>query len=153
MKLKTLTLTLALCFAGAVSLAQAPQMGTWKLNEAKSNVPAGYMKNTTVVYTMEGDDIKVTTEGTEANGKPFQTTWTGKFDGKEYPITGDPSADSRMYTMVGDRTLNLTNKMGDKVIATGSITISEDGKSRTLKITGTDTSGKKVSSTAVYDKE
>jgi len=153
MKLKTLALTLALCFAGAVSLAQSPQMGTWKMNEAKSKIPAGYMKNSTVVYTMDGDNIKVTTDGTDGTGKPFQTSWTGKFDGKDYPLTGDPTADSRMYTQVNDHTLSLTNKKGDKVIATGTITVSADGKTRTLKVNGTDTAGKKVSSTSLYDKQ
>src|SRR5674476_1134303 len=78
MKVKTLALTLALCFAGAaVSLAQSPQMGTWKLNEAKSKVPAGSMKNTTVIYAMDGDNIKVTTEGTGKDDKPLHTEWSG----------------------------------------------------------------------------
>ena len=37
MKVKMFLLTLALCFAGtALSFAQSPQMGTWKLDEAKS---------------------------------------------------------------------------------------------------------------------
>jgi hypothetical protein len=153
MKVKTLALSLALCFAGAVSLAQSPQMGTWKMNEAKSKIPAGYMKNTTVVYTMDGDNIKVTTDGIDGTGKPFQTSWTGKFDGKDYPLTGDPASDSRMYTKIDDRTLTLTNKKDGKAVTTGTITVSADGKTRTLKTNGTNSAGKKVSSTAVYDKQ
>ena len=154
MKVKTLALTLALCFAGAaVSLAQSPQMGTWKLNEAKSKVPAGYMKNTTVIYAMDGDNTKVTTDGTGNDGKPLHTEWTGKFDGKDYPLTGDPSADSRSYTKINDHTLTLSNKMGGKVATSGRITVSADGKTRTLKTTSTDSAGKKISSMAVYDKE
>lgn len=154
MKVKTLALILVLCFAGvAVSLAQSPQMGTWKLNEAKSKVPAGYMKNTTVVYEMDGDNIRVTTEGTDKDGKPMHTEWTGKFDGKDSPLTGDPTADSRVYTKIDDRTLTIMNKMGGKVVASGRIVVSADGKSRTLKMTGTDSAGKKVSSLAAYDKQ
>jgi hypothetical protein len=152
MKMKTLALTLALCFAGAVSLAQSPQMGTWKLNEAKSKVPAGYMKNTTVIYEMDGDNVKVTTDGTDSKGNPMHTAWIGKFDGKDYPLTGDPSADSRSYTKVNDNTLNLSNKMGGKAVTTGTIVVSADGKTRTLKTKGTDSSGKKISSMAVYEK-
>ena len=39
MKARMLLLTLALCFAGtAASFAQSPQMGTWKLDEAKSKM-------------------------------------------------------------------------------------------------------------------
>ena len=45
MKARMLLLTLALCFAGtALSFAQSPQMGTWKLDEAKSKTPAGLVE-------------------------------------------------------------------------------------------------------------
>jgi len=152
--MKVRNLALALCFAGAATLlAQAPQMGTWKLNEAKSKIPANYMKNTTVTYSMDGDNIKVTTDGTDATGSPMQTSWTGKFDGKDYPLTGDPTADARGYTMVNDHTLSLSNKKGDKVVASGKIVVSADGKTRTLTVTGTDSSGKKATAKVVYDKQ
>ena len=154
MNLKTFALTLALGFAGvAVSLAQSPQMGTWKLNEAKSKISAGSQKNTTVTYAMDGDNVKVTTDGVDATGKPLQTSWTGKFDGKEYPLTGAPGADARMYTKIDDHTLAITNKKGAKVVLTGRIVVSADGKSRTLKSTATDSAGKKISNTAAYDKQ
>ena len=29
--------------------------------------------------------VKVSTDGINADGKPFHTEWTGKFDGKDYP--------------------------------------------------------------------
>jgi hypothetical protein len=154
MKAKMFLLTLALCFAGtALSFAQSPQMGTWKLDEAKSKVPAGLPKNSTVIYTANGDNIKVTTDGTDGAGKPTHTEWTGKFDGKEYPLTGDSSADSRSYKMINDRTLELTNKKDGKVTTSAKVEVSKDGKTRTLHLTGTDASGKKVSGVSMYDKQ
>jgi hypothetical protein len=154
MKARNLMLTAALCFAGAaLSFADNPNMGTWKLNEAKSKIPAGAPKNTTVVYEAAGDSLKVTTDGTDRDGKPSHTEWTGKFDGKDYPLTGDSNADSRSYKQVNDHTLDLTNKMGGKAVTTGRVVVSKDGKMRTLHLTGTDSAGKKISSTAVYDKE
>jgi hypothetical protein len=154
MKARNLMLTLALCFAGAtVCFAQSAQMGTWKLNEAKSQIPAGTMKNTSVVYEAAGDSVKVTTDGTDRDGKPLHTEWTGKFDGKSYPLTGDPNADSRSYTRINDRTLTLANMKGGKAITSGRVAVSADGKSRTVRTTGTDSAGKKVTSVAVYDKQ
>ena len=154
MKVRTLMLTLAMCFVGvSVSFADNPNMGTWKLNEAKSKIPAGFMKNSTVVYEAQGDSVKVTTDGTDKDGKPMHTEWTGKFDGKEYPLTGDSSADSRSYTQINDHTLALANKKDGKVTTSGRVVISADGKTRTLRLTGTDSSGKKVSSTTLYDKQ
>jgi hypothetical protein len=154
MKARTLLLTLALCFIGAaVSFADNPNMSMWKLNEAKSKIPAGFVKNTTVVYEAAGDSVKVTTDGTDKNGNPSHTEWTGKFDGKDYPLTGDPAADSRSYKTIDDHTMMLANKKDGKVVVSGRIVISADGKSRTLRATGTDAAGKKVTSSAVYDKQ
>ena len=154
MKTRTIVLTVALCFlAVAASFASSPNLGTWKLNEAKSKMPAMAPKNNTVVYEAVGDNVKVTVDGTDGQGKPTHNEWTGKFDGKDYPLTGDPSADTRSYKTVNDRTTELTNKKDGKVTATGRIVISADGKSRTVTVSGTDPNGKKVESTAVYDKQ
>ncbi len=154
MKARLLLLTLALCFAGtALSFAQGPQMGTWKFDEAKSKVPAGFAKNTTVTYVTDGDNVKGTAIGTDANGKPQQTEWTGKFDGKDYPLTGDHTADTRSFKMVDEHTLEMVTKKSGKVTNSGSIVVSPDGKTRTLHVTGTDASGKKVSSVSVYSKQ
>jgi len=155
MKARMLLLTAVLCFAGtALSFAQSPQMGTWKLDEAKSKIPAGFAKNSTVIYAADGDNVKVTTDGTGSDGKPMHTDWTGKFDGKEYPLTGDPTADSRSYKTKDDgHTLELTNKKSGKTTTSGKIVVSKDGKTRTLHVTGTDSSGKKVSSVSMYDKQ
>ena len=154
MKARMLLLTLALCFAGTLSsFAQSPQMGTWKLDEAKSKIPAGLVKNSTVIYATDGDNIKVTTDGTTGDGKPMHTEWTGKFDGKEYPLAGDPTADSRSYKMIDEHKLDLTSKKSGKVINTGHVVVSEDGKTRSLHLTGTDSAGKKVSGVSMYDKQ
>jgi hypothetical protein len=154
MKARMLLLTVALCFAGtALSFAQSPQMGTWKLDEAKSKIPAGFVKNSTVIYAADGDNVKVTTDGTDGNGKPLHTDWTGKFDGKEYPLTGDSTADSRSYKMIDEHTLELTNTKSGKATTSGRVVVSKDGKTRTLHLTGTDSSGKKVSGVSMYEKQ
>ncbi len=154
MKAKTIVLTVALWLvAAAVCFASDAHMGTWKLNEAKSKFAPGASKNHTVVYEAAGDNVKVTVDGTDADGKPTHNEWTGKFDGKDYPVTGDPTADTRSYKVVNDRTLSLTNTKDGKTTLTGRIVVSADGKSRTVTISGTDSKGKKVTSKAVYDKQ
>jgi hypothetical protein len=155
MKTKTILWTItALCFvAGALCFASDLNTGTWKLNEAKSKFAPGAQKNHTVVYEAAGDDVKVTVDGTSSDGKPTHNEWTGKFDGKDYPVTGDPSSDSRSYKKVDDRTLELTVKKDGKVTTTGRIVVAADGKSRTVSTTATDSKGKKVKNTAVYDKQ
>jgi len=153
MKPKVFVVAIALCFLTAgVCFAQDGHMGTWKLNEAKSKIPAGATKNHTVVYEAAGDSIKVIVDGTDASGAAAHNEWTGKFDGKDYAVTGDPTADTRAYTKVGARTLNMTIKKGGKVTVTGRIIVTANGKSRTVTTSGTDANGKKFKTTAVYDK-
>ena len=153
MKARNLLLTLALCFVGiTVCYAQNPFMGTWKLNEGKSKITAGFPTNSTVVYETQGDDVKVTMDGTR-DGKPIHTVWTGKLDGKDYPVTGDPIVDTRSYTKIDDHTLAVAGKKDGKVVISGRTVVSADGKSRTAHMTRTDSAGKKLSSTVVYDKQ
>src|SRR3989442_7465165 len=124
MKAKTIVLTMALCFvAAAVCLADDAFTGTWKLNEAKSKLTPGGPKNNLVVYEAAGDSVKITVDGTDSDGKPTHNEWTGKFDGKDYPVTGDPSSDARSYKMVNDHTLSFTNKKDGKVTLTGRIVV------------------------------
>lgn len=154
MKTRAILCTAVLCFLAAMAFAaDNPNMGTWKLNEAKSKMPAGAPKNNTVVYEAAGDSIKVTVDGVDGASKPTHNEWTGKFDGKDYPLTGDPAADTRAYTKINGNTTELTNKKAGKVTATGKIVISADGKSRSVTVTGMDPSGKKVTYTSVYDKQ
>ena len=155
MKRMMCLLTFAVLFAAAPACfaADDANMGTWKLNEAKSKFSPGAAKNNSVVYEAAGDSVKVTVDGIGTDGKPTHNEWTGKFDGKDYPLTGDPSADTRSYKKVDAHTMELTNKKAGKPVTTGKITVSADGKSRTVVVSGTDASGKKVASTAVYDKQ
>lgn len=154
MKLRTIAWTIVvLCFVGLASAFASPLMGTWKLNEAKSKIPAGAPKNTKVVYEAAGDKVKVTVDGLNSDGKPTHNEWTGLFDGKDYPLVGDPSADARSYTKVDDRTMTLANKKDGKTTLTGKIVVSKDGKSRTVTVSGKDEKGKLLKIVAVYDKE
>jgi len=155
MKPTTIVFALTLLFTSAVVCLAAdnPQMGTWKLNEAKSKLGPGTGKNHTVAYVAAGDNVKITVDGVDAEGKPTHNEWTGKFDGKYSPVTGDPTSDTRMYRQINAQTLSLTAKKGAKVALTGRVVVSMDGKTRTVTTNTTNSSGKRVSSKAVYDKQ
>jgi hypothetical protein len=153
MKPKTILLALGLVlFMAPVCFAQNLHMGTWKLNEAKSKFAPGAAKNHTVVYEAAGDQIKVTVDGADSAGTATHNEWTGKFDGKDYALVGDPTADTRSYRTQGARTLLMTGKKAGKVTVSGRIVVTANGKSRTVSTTGTDAKGKRYKNIAVYDK-
>jgi hypothetical protein len=153
MKPKTILLALGLSlFLAPVCFAQSLHMGTWKLNEAKSKFAAGAAKNHTVVYEAAGDQTKIIVDGTDAAGNAIHNEWTGKFDGKDYALVGDPTADTRAYRKQGARTILMTVKKAGKVTVNGRIVVTANGKSRTITTTGTDAKGKRFKNIAVYDK-
>ena len=155
MRFGRLVFALAVLFAGAgVCNAQDPNMmGTWKLNEAKSKFSPGANKNHTVVYEAAGDMIKVTVDGVDGAGAATHNEWTGKFDGKDYAVTGSPTSDMRSYTGGRGRTLSLREKKGGKVVLTGTVTVSKDGRTRTVTTSGMGAGGKRSRNVAVYDKQ
>jgi len=151
MKTRIILASLTAFFAGiALCFAADPNMGTWKLNEAKSKFSPGATKNHTVVYAPAGDMVKVTVDGVDKDGKAEHNEWTGKFDGKDYKVTGAVGSDTRAYTKVDDRTLDMTVKTSGKVTITGKVVVSADGKSRTVSTTGANA---QMNNTAVYDKQ
>ena len=103
-------LAAATCFAANDAL-----MGTWKLNESKSKIASGAPKNNTVVYEAAGDSIKVTIDGTAADGTPTHSEWTGKFDGKDYPSNGNPNEDMRSSKMINQRTFHVVSKRMERL--------------------------------------
>jgi len=127
-------------------------MGTWKLNEAKSKLVPGMGKNKTVTYAEQKDKIKITVEGVDKDGKPTHSVWVGKFDGKAYPVKGNLPYNSVAYRVVNDRTNDITAMRDGKIGWAGQITVSADGKSRTVTINGTGADGKKFKGKVVYDK-
>ena len=136
-----------MCFA-----SPNPTEGTWKLNEAKSKFGEGTGKSTMVVWEKAGENDKCTVDGVDADGKKTHTVWTGKLDGKDYPITGDATSDMRSFKIDGKDTLDMVSKKDGKTVGEGKIVVAADGKTRTVTNTMTNAKGVKVTSTQAYDK-
>jgi hypothetical protein len=135
-----------LCFGSAFD-------GTWKLNAKKSHIGRGMGHNSTVKY--EGAVFfrtRVTVDGVDAHRKATHSEWVGMFNGTDYPVTGDPTADTRSYNKVDDHTLNFWQKKGGQVTTSGKIVVSADGKTRTVTTMSKGKRGRMVRTTAVYDK-
>jgi len=164
MRANTIILAFVLSLVGAIYVAvneasspfiqsTSSSVGTWKLNETMSKFDAGATKNTMVIYVNSGESVKVTVDGIDSAGKSVHTEWTGKFDGKPYPVKGSPTADTRAYTAMDDHTLSFVEKKGTTTTNSGRAVVSADGKSRTVDATATDSKGMKINSHAVYDKQ
>jgi len=152
MKTKTIGLGVLLSVAAAAMCFANPTEGTWKQNESKSTFGDGAGKSAMVVWEKVGDQDKCTVDGTDASGKQTHSVWTGKLDGKDYPISGDAESDTRSFKLNGEKTLEMVSKKEGKTVGEGTIVVSADGKTRTVKSTMTNAKGEKVTSTLAYDK-
>jgi hypothetical protein len=144
------------CLAlGAAVLAQDSNIGTWKLNVAKSKFsPDPAPKSQTLKIAPWGSDgVTFTSDGIDAEGKPTHFEFQAKYDGKDMPVKGSPDFDTLAYKRIDANTIEATAKLKGKVVGTSRIVVSADGKTRTLNQTGTNAKGEKVNNTIVYEKQ
>ena len=113
-------LALAVCLV-APTLMKADtnaNVGTWKINLDKSTYPAGMApKSLTRTITADGDNVTYSFDGTAADGSALKYSFTVKYDGKDYPITGTgPLAGfvgTDSYTATKSELLFLANAYAD----------------------------------------
>ena len=141
--------------ASAQVFAQSnPLFGTCKLNLAKSKytgMPAP--KEMTCIVEADGEKVKYTNTGTAADGSSISSTFSVKYDGKEYPITGKIAygADMIAVKQVNGNTYEATLKKGGEVVSDTKIEVSKDGKVTTLTAHGVAEPSRNY--VAVYDKQ
>ena len=114
--------------------------------------PAAPVKNLTVMREASDGGVKQTTTGERADGTPINGSYTAKYDGKEYSVTGAPY-DVISMKQVNANTYTVTQKKtGGKYNQTGRNVVSKDGKTLTATRKGTDADGKMYSATMVFEK-
>jgi len=143
---------------GGAAIAAAavpdPVIGTWQLNVSKSTFkPGPAYKSQTRTYSQSGPSITAVIKTVHADGKETTTQITYQLDGKDYPVTGNPDADSNAVTQVDSNTAKFSLKKAGKVVQTGSRTVSKDGKTLTVKSKGTTAKGEEFENVLVFDRQ
>ena len=152
----TLAAMIALAIPGRQASAQKadPLNGTWHLNLDKSKFRSGPIpKSQTRTYEISGDSVKQTVAGVDSEGKPVRMAFTAKYDGKDYPLTGNPDADTIAVTRTGPYSARSTLKKDGKIVQQTMRTVSKDGKTLTLANRGTNSKGAKIDQQLVFDKQ
>ena len=144
----------AFCFAMGGATAADVFSGNWKANLEKSKYnpgPAPKGPNYSKIDSVPGG-LKFTNSGVNAEGKPTANEWSGKFDGKDNAVKGDPNRDTAALKKINDNTIEIVSKKDGKVTTTNRTVFSKDGKTRTGTTTGTNAKGEKVNNVVVYEK-
>jgi hypothetical protein len=88
-----------------------------------------------------------------ADGKESTTRMTYQYDGKDYPVTGDPDYDGLAVKHIDANTAEAVLKKGGKTVGKTVRKVSQDGKTLTLNTNLTTASGQKTESVLVLDKQ
>jgi hypothetical protein len=115
--------------------------GTWRL--VSSSGPSAYSRVTCKIEPWQ-DSVRVVYDMVGLRGGVTHWEWTGKLDGKDYPLQGIEENVTDAYSRVDDHTYRVVLKVDSKPATTSTISISSDGKTMTVTSSS--------SNTAVYAK-
>ena len=144
----------AIVLSSSLALAAENWLGTWKIDHAKSKwSPGPAPKSLTLKFEATPGGIKFTGDGAGPDGKPTNSAYLSKFDGKDVPYEGNPDADMAAPMKIDDNSYSNTWKKGGKPTIMAKVVVSADGKTMTITQTGTNAKGEAVNNTAVYNKQ
>lgn len=97
--------------------------GSWRTQKVNSISDNGL----TVTYEGTRDGLKMS----DPNGESYDA----RFDGKDYPVQGDPGHTMVSLKRIGNDTIEETDKRNGKVVGVAKMTVSSDGKWITVEFT------------------
>ena len=148
---------LVLAAAVPVAMGQTtnPQIGTWKMNMAKSKFSSGTgFKSATSRIEVVSGGVKHTVDSVYADGMSRRYEYTTKYDGKDMPVIGNsPYGDTTALTHIDENTVRTIYKNHGQVTVIQMSVVSSDRKTRTVTSTGTNPLGQAVDNLSVYDRQ
>ena len=145
-------LLVLLSFSASLLAADSPFSGIWKFNPSKGHLTPPIPKSVLVHIAADTENFKFSEEGVDEKGQPFKSSYEAKFDGKDYPTTGNPDSDSVSLRRVNEREIKFTTKKAGKVVSKLDVIVSKDGQITTVNYTDY-SQGKTDKGSAVYDKQ
>jgi len=131
-----LMLGCTIAFAGDKKAAKTdPWVGDWKMDVSKSKFATpGPKEETLTIAAADATAVKYSTKGTGPDGAPYTESYDGKPDGKLYPLTKNGQEVARIsYHRTSDHSSTAMAEMVDGTLMTETITLSNDGKTITIK--------------------
>jgi len=145
---------LVLAQATVAMAADDPFVGTWKLNAEKTNFPPGQeMKSYVIKWEKNGIGYRNVIDMTGATDVAFHVEFAGQEEGVDYPITGNPIANTISFKKIDANTVGATLKRTGTVVARLQNSVSADGKTLTIIQIIISATGGETASTLVFDKQ
>ena len=155
-----LVLALVLLITPNVAVAQDESLdpgwfGLWRLNLERSAYRPGPPPYRRAAYRIEprAEGIRVVYDMVRPRGGTTHLEWTGRFDGRDYPVQGVEEVVTYAYRRIDARTYDVVTKLDGQPAATSRAVLSPDGRSITTTTSGRDSRGVDVTTITVYERE
>ena len=109
-----------------------------------------YKKVTTRIEPWDGDGVKVTYDMVRTRGGITHVEWTGRFDGRDYPVQGMDYDLTNAYRIISDNSYAIDIKVDGRMAATATAVVSPDGETLTVTTIEWRGRGSELTTTAVY---
>ncbi len=113
--------------------------GVWTLSAVmagspNSTAPRLYTRGERHITTSDST-VTIADDLVRIRGGVVHLEWTGKLDGRDYPVEGVEIYLTSAYREIDDHTLALTQKLDGRVVVHATLVLSPDGKTITTTTT------------------
>jgi hypothetical protein len=158
-KLRLITaalLALPMLIAAGVPQGSAPRnalIGTWECDPSKSTFNGAMpYRGATSRFAAVGEHTHVTVDIIEANGVALHFEYRDAEDGAFVPVVGNPFYDNESTVWLDKHTARRTERRGEKVTGTTTMTVAPDGQSYVARASRTRPDGKLYTSVIHWDR-
>ena len=108
--------------------------GTWHLNAAKSKFASSAKEQSeTRTYNIFHGKVAMKSSSKDPSGKALNFSYSAGYDGKWYPMVGNPNADRISLKVISDREVKASSQLHGKPSVESIAKVSADGKHLTLQ--------------------
>ncbi len=135
------------------------RVGTWKLNFAKSQMPAGSpeesLKEETLAVREVNGNLEVVSTGVSADGSPFASKYAFPIQGgiAQFPGGDSGKGFSTVFTVIDAHTTFVTYLLNGKQVAVIQSVVSKDGRSFQNTTRGVDAQGRSFERVTLFEKQ
>lgn len=146
-----LVLVVAVLVTTPSAQQQAPWIGTWQQDppERKWFDPWPYRKVTLRIEPSD-DGLRVVYDMVRRRGGIQHMEWSGRFDGKDYPVLGVDYVLTNAYRKLSDRSYEIVVRVDGREAAVATTSVSADGSTMTVNTVETDARGQPIKTTSSY---
>ena len=129
----------------------APWFGSWQQVPPDSPWfnPWPYRKVTLRIEPWN-DGLRVVYDMVRRRGGITHMEWSGRFDGREYPVQGVDYVLTNAYRQLSDRSYEIVVRVDGREVAVATAVVSPDGQRLRVDTVERDARGQAVKSTAEY---